>query len=66
MEKMINMTTSNMAGFRRGGVPLKVAVHAPLDAIQSSGQCCADGDPGADDGTDRWQLGYQGIHRAGW
>ena len=46
-------------------MPLQVAVHAPLDAIQSSGHTAPDGDPCADDGNDSWQLGYKGIHIAG-
>ena len=45
-----------LPGLRRRGVPLKVAVHAPLDAIQSSGHAAPDSDPCADDGNDGGEL----------
>ena len=61
----VRLRRSLFTGMRRRGVPFKVAVHASLDAIQSSGHAAPDGDPCADDGTDSWQLGYQGIHAAG-
>ena len=46
-------------------MPLQVAVHAPLDAIQSSGHAAPDSESCADDGNDSWQLGYVGIHITG-
>jgi hypothetical protein len=67
--RMVSLSTSSRLGARstllvRGvGVPFKVAVHAPLDAVESRAHTAPEGDPCADNGNDGGQLDQQGIHR---
>ena len=40
-----------------------MAVHAPLDAVESRAHTAPEGDPCADDGNDGGELGEKGVHR---
>ena len=44
-------------------MPFKVAVHAPLDAVESRAHTAPEGDPCADDGNDGGELGEKGGHK---